>query len=160
MQRSAKLVDDQTYISAAATLSQKPYEYHTAYPPVLGVQEFPRACTPYAGGCRQGRVAGDTVDTFNKLYMGNATRPNPRPNTELFGVAPFRGRGDGMLRTPDVYSSLISSGFNPHCAKSLSEVDYDRFECIAAPLAVEDERITGPRGGASTRVGPEYYSCL
>ena len=156
MQRSAKLVDEETYLTAQSAMSQKQFQYFTAFPPVIGVKQFPRKCTPYAGGCKQGNVTGESIDALN---YAAATRPNPRPNTELFGVAPFRGRGDGILRNPDVYSNLISSGFNPHCAKSLSEVDYDRFECMGAPMVVEDERITGPRGGASTRVGPAYYAC-
>ena len=159
MQRSAKLVDDATYMTAQATLSQKPYEYYTAYPPVLPLKTFPRSCTPYAGGCKQGRESADTVTDFNALFMSNNTRPNPRPNTELFGTAPFKARGDGLLKAPDVFSALRGSGFNPHCPKTLAEVDYDRYECIAAPLVVEDERLTGPRGGAHTRVGPAYYQC-
>ena len=159
MQRSAKLVDDQAYITAHARLSQKPFEYHTAYPPSLPVAKYGEVCTPYAGGCRQGRVTAEVVDSFNSLYVGTATRPNARPNTELFGTAPYKARGEGILRAPDVHSQLTSSGFNPHCAKHLSEVDWDRYECINAPLVVEDERVTGPRGGASTRVGPAYYAC-
>ena len=161
MQRSAKLVDDQTYITAHAALSQQPFQYYTAYPPVLPVATFSRTCT-YAGGCKQGRVTGDTVEDFNTLVVGTGTRiPNPRPttNTQLFGTAPFKARGDGLLKAPDTYSTLVSTGFNPHCARPLSETDFDRFECIAAPLAVEDERLTGPRGGSHTRVGPGYYVC-
>lgn len=162
MQRSAKLVDDQTYITASAALSQAPYNYYTAYPPVLPVKTFPKQCTPYAGGCKQGHVTGDTVDDFNSLYVSKTTRvPNPRPstNTQLFGTAPYKARGDGLLKAPDTYSKLVYSGFNPHCAKTLSEKDWDRFECMAAPLAVENEQLTGPRGGAGTRVGPAYYQC-
>lgn len=159
MQRSAKLVDDQTYITAQATLSQKPYQYYTAFPPALPVKTFPRACTPYSGGCAQGHVSSDTVDDFNSLYVSAATRPNPRPNTELFGM-PFKARGDGPLKAPDTFSALRYSGFNPHCPKGLSEIDYDRYECIQAPLMVEDERLMGaPRGGSHTRVGPAYYMC-
>lgn len=159
MQRSAKLIDDETYITAHAKLSQKPFEYHTAFPPVLPLKTFPRACTPYSGGCKQSRVSADTVEDFNDLYVPTATRPNPRPNTELFGTAPMKARGDGLLRSPDVYSALVGGGFNPHCARTLGERDYDRWQCIDAPLVVEDERMTGPRGGAGTRVGPAYYAC-
>ncbi len=164
MQRSAKLIDDATYITAHETLSRKPYDYYTAFPPALPVKTFHKTCTPYAGGCKQKHVTGENVDDFNQLWnvSGPLNRiPNSRPttNTELFGTAPFKARGDGLLRTPDVYSSLVATGFNPHCAKTLGERDYDRFECMAAPLAVENERLTGPRGGAGTRVGPAYYAC-
>ena len=155
-------MDDQMYMTAHATLSQAPFQYYTAYPPALPVQAFPRQCTPYAGGCKQGHVTTDTIDDFNALYISKATRiPNPRPstNTQLFGTAPYKARGDGILKATDTHSAMISSGFNPHCAKNLSERDYDRFECMTAPLMVEDERITGPRGGMQTRVGPGMYMC-
>lgn len=163
MQRSAKLVDDATYITAHETLSRKPFEYYTAYPPVLPVKTFHRKCTPYAGGCKQAHVTGENVDDFNELWASKTLNrvPNSRPgtNTELFGTAPFKARGDGLLYFTDTYSNLVGNGFNPHCAKQLGEKDYDRFECIAAPLVVENERLTGPRGGAGTRVGPAYYAC-
>ena len=166
MQRSAKLVDDATYITAHETLSKKPFEYYTAFPPVLHVKTFHRQCTPYAGGCKQNYVTSENVEEYNQLLNSGSTStlnrvPNSRPstNTELFGTAPYKALGDGLLRAPDVYSKLVGSGFNPHCAKTLGEKDYDRFECMAAPLAVEDERVTGPRGGAGTRVGPAYYAC-
>lgn len=159
MQKSAKLIDDAAFISAHAAMSQKPFEYYTAFPPALPVKTFPRACTSYAGGCKQKYVTGEIIEESNRLYAPPPTRPNPRPNTELFGTAPFKARGDGLLRHTDVYSSLVSSGFNPHCSKTLSEVDYDRFECINAPLQVENEELTGFRGGAPTRVGPAYYAC-
>ena len=128
-------------------------------PPVLPRTQYASVCTPYAGGCKTQGVTGDVVDTSNGLYYSVATRPNKRPSTELFGTAPYKAQGDGMLKNPDTFSKLRYSGYNPHCARVLGELNFDRFDCVNAPLAVEDEQRMGPRGGAGTRVGPGYYEC-
>jgi hypothetical protein len=162
MQRSAKLVDDQTYITAQAKLSQFPGDYYMGFAPTLPPNDFPKHCTPYSAGCKQQHVTGDTIDTDTSLTVSKWNRvPNSRATvrTQLFGTAPYRALGDGMLNHPDTYSALWTSGFNPHCARPLTEIDFDRFECINAPLAVEDERVSGPRGGVHTRVGPALYMC-
>ena len=159
MQRSAKLIDDKAYLTAAENLSRAPGEYIMAYPPHLHPSQFGDVCAPYVGGCKQKHVTSDVIDQYNNLYVSNSTRPNEKPQTEIYGVAPFKARGDGILMHPERLSELQTSGFNPHCASTLSEVNYDRFQCIDPILAVEEEREFGPRGGAHTRVGPRYHVC-
>lgn len=151
---SAKLLDDASYISIQAAQSQFPYQYLTLLKPNprdIG-KAYTEPCTGFTGGCRQFAPPSTIVDTFNSLLPG-ITRPSPRPQTELFGTAPYKARGDGTLTHPQVHSDL-HDGFNPHCARALGEVDYDRFSCISAPNAAE----SGPRGGVSTRFGAVYVN--
>lgn len=150
MQRSAKLIDDATFITAQQKVSMYPFEYHTALPP-----NAPVACTQYAGGCKQFRVTGSTVDTYNKLLPGGSSKKQRAASTELFG-GPFKARGDGPLMAPDALSAAWTpaGGYAPHCAKKLSEVQYDRYNCAEVKLAVE----LGARGGVSTRQGLQYIT--
>ena len=159
MQKSAKLIDDEAYITAHERVSSAAGRYHMAFPPSLPYSKVGSVCGPYVGGCKQKHVTSDVIDTYNSLSVPVSTRPNEKPSTELFGM-PFKARGDGPLLHPEVIAKLQMSGFNPKCNKSLSEVNYDRFDCINAPMAVEDEQQFGnPRGGEHTRVGPSYRLC-
>jgi hypothetical protein len=155
MNRSAKLISDDAYITAHEKQSKFPFEYHTALVPNEISKEFSRKCTSVPGNCKQFHVTGQTVDSYNTKIIATATRPQPRPQTEVFGL-PFKARGDGILRDTDTLSKLQYSGFNPTCVKPLSEVDFDRWECIGAKLEVEDPH-RGPRGGMSTRTGAQYF---
>jgi hypothetical protein len=159
MQKSAKLIDDEAYITAHERVSSAAGRYYMAYPPELPYSKVGSVCGPYVGGCKQKHVTSDVIDTFNSLSVPISTRPNEKPSTELFGL-PYKAQGDGVLLHPEMIHKLQMSGFNPKCNKSLSEVNYDRFDCINAPLAVEDEGQFGnPRGGEHTRVGPRYHLC-
>ena len=156
MNRSAKLISDEAYVTAHEKQSRFPFEYHTSLVPNdIAAANFSKKCTSVPGTCKQVRVSDRTVDAYNKNMISKSTRPQPRPQTELFGL-PFKARGDGVMKNPDVQSKLQYSGFNPTCAKPLAEVDYDRWECIGAKPDVEaPER--GPRGGISSRLGAQYF---
>jgi hypothetical protein len=153
MKRSAKLHNDATYVSAQAVQSQFPYRYYTSLPPNPKpiTTQYYEPCSEFNGGCRQFYVGESTVDDYNTI-LSDPTRPLPRPQTELFGVAPYKARGDGHLDMPDNHSLLHLTGFNPHCSRALGEVDFDRWQCINAPNAAE----TTARGGVSTRFGAVY----
>jgi hypothetical protein len=160
MQKIHRLIDDEAYITAHEKISSAPGQYHMAYPPVMPYSKVGTTCAPYVGGCKQKHVTSDVIDTYNSISVPVSTRPNEKPSTELFSPAPYKARGDGVLLHPEMVHKLQTSGFNPKCNKTLSEVNYDRFHCINAPLVVEDEEQFGnPRGGEHTRVGPRYHLC-
>lgn len=149
MQRSAKLIDDATFVTAQAKQSAFPGDYHLGMPPH---ELFRPSCTAFSGGCRSFPTA-ESGRTFPSW-----TRPNERPETELFGVAPLKARGDGTRTKEgvDVSSTLRwGEAFRVEsCSRRLTELDYDRWECIGAPLQVEK----GVRGGMPTRMGMQYFS--
>jgi hypothetical protein len=158
MHKSAKLIDDEAYITAAENLSRAPGNYMMAFPPTLKPNVIGTKCAPFIGGCKQKHVVADVIDQSNSMYVPVNTRPNEKPWTEIYSI-PFKARGEGLLNHPDTLSKLQTSGFTQKCSSTLSEVNYDRFQCINAPLAVENEKEFGARGGAHTRVGPRYDVC-
>lgn len=149
MQRSAKLLDDTTFVTAQAMQSTFPGKYHSSFQPHM---TFSPSCTAFPGGCRS-YPSAEAGRRFAK-----PTRPNIRPETELFGTSAFKGRGDAHL-TPggvELASRLrIGEGLRAEsCSMQLSETDYDRWECVSAPLKVE----ASGRGGVPTRMGLQYFS--
>ena len=161
MQRSENLNDDDVYLGYQSRNQQKQYAYVTAFPPSLPPSAFPAACSSAVGNCSQKHPGNEAVDVLSSFMVPPATRPNPKPQTELVG-GPFKARGDGLLKHTDTYNRLVGNTYNPRCgSKRFSERDPDRWQCISAPLATEDPRQFGfPRGGLGTRVGPAYFSCL
>jgi hypothetical protein len=159
MQKSGKLFSDEAFVAAQARQSQFAYNYHTAFAPnKLETNPFAASCTTYTGGCKQFNVTGATVDTYSKKIIPGVagwTRTQPSASTQLIG-GPFKARGDGALMNPDSVTEAWtpSGGSRHHCNKHLSEVTYDTWACINAPLAVEE----GVRGGVSTRQGLQYIS--
>ncbi len=77
------------------------------------------------------RVAPVTQDSFTRRRI---------PNTELFGGA-FRGQdgGDGLNRSPDTWSSIWTpvDGYAHEASRTISEVNYNRFDCVNVPLTWE-----------------------
>lgn len=159
MQKSAKLIDDVAWQTAHEKQSAFPYQYYTAYAPrEFEYTPFAKKCAPFAGGCRQFKVSGATVDAFNsKILSGTAgfTRTHRSASTQIIG-GPFKARGDGPLMFPNTLSELLTpaEAYRPRCVKKLSETQYDTFQCINAPLAVE----AGVRGGVGTRQGLQYIT--
>jgi hypothetical protein len=100
------------------------------------------------------------VDTYNKLLPANfrmqVRAAHNRPQTELFGTAPYTALGRGELRYPDV-SSQVQRGtwVSGRTSRSIAEVDYNRFDFVNVPkdLADPSEEL---RYGLITRVGPTY----
>lgn len=154
MNRSAKLIDDVAYISAHDTQSQYAYKYHTALVPDKLGKDFAPHCTPYLGSeCKQFNTNGAVIDQYNAMIAKPARARSTA--TEIYG-GPFKARGDGALKTPDVLSEMWTParGYEQHCNKPLSEITYDTWACIEAPLANEVD----VRGGVSTRLGVQYIA--
>lgn len=144
----ARLNDDQAYVRAMTNMSQFPYKYHTRFSPW-------NAC-PITNCNKQFRTGPFQVDTLNDLIDNVPTRVlehGKRINTELFGTAPFRARGDGHLFAPDASNMLMRNPVTEQrCGRPLSEKDTPRFDYIAFPNQAEWWR----RGGESSRLGPIY----
>lgn len=146
--RSGHLNDDWAYVQAMASQSTFPYTYHTRFSPW-------NAC-PISNCNKQFRTGVHQVDTLNQLIDSMPTRyleQGSSINTELFGTAPFRARGDGHLMTPDASNALMRNPVSEQrCARPLSEQQLDRFHFNAFPNQAEWWR----RGGESSRMGPVY----
>lgn len=146
--RSGHLNDDKAYVLAMQSQSEFPYKYTTRFVPW-------NAC-PVSQCNKQFRPGSQQVQTLNALVDNMPTRileQGSRPNTELWGTAPFRARGDGHLLMPDVSNALMRMPITEQrCARPLSEIDDPRFDFNRFPNNAEWWR----RGGESSRLGPIY----
>ena len=146
--RSGHLNDDWAYVQAMASQSEFPYKYLTRFSPW-------NAC-PISNCNKQFNAGPYQVGTLNSLIDAMPTRVlehGNRPNTELFGTAPFRARGDGQLMAPDASNALMRLPISEQrCARPLAEREYPRFDYINFPNQAEWWR----RGGESSRMGPIY----
>ena len=98
------------------------------------------------------------VDAYNKVapVSQDAATRKRLPNTELFGGA-FRGQdgGDGLFSNPDTWSDLWAPPDDlKGCDKHLSEVNFNRFDHVDAPMAWEGSWW----GGIDTRQGEQRFS--
>lgn len=157
--KTAKLVDDQTYVTMHAKQSMRPFDYYTGYAPSGSNFE---TCTVFPGGCMGYNMPGKAVDAYNSSILYGKpgfTRVAPSASTELFG-GPFKARGEGILKNPDGLSAAWTpkGGYEKHCAKRLSEISYIPFsmECQGVPNSSDD--AFDKRGGVSTRMGVQYIS--
>lgn len=160
MNRSAKLINDQAYISAHESLSTFPFQYYTDLVPNRLEKQFPGTCPAFPGGCRQFRVNASAIGKYNDIIPGvkGWTRVQPSASTQLFG-GPFKARGEGILQNPDMLSSAWTprGGYTKHCNKRLSEVTYQHnWVCHSAPNQAEE--VFDKRGGISSRQGIQYIS--
>lgn len=148
--RSGHLNDDVAYVQAMAAQSTFPYKYTTAFAPY-------NAC-PISQCNKQFRPGDNQVDTWNALIGAAPVRVlehGNRPNTELWGTAPFRARGDGHLLAPDASNVLMRLPISEQrCARPLAEKEYPRFDYQFFPTNCEYWR----RGGESSRLGPIYVA--
>lgn len=144
MNVSAHLINDQEYRQAHARQSEYEFGYRTAFPPNKLGKSFSQACTPYLGGCKQFRMNAQVVEDYDRVIPGPKgwSRGGDRVSTQVFG-GPFKARGEGVLRNPDGLSAAWTpdGGYKHHCNKPLSEVTYDTWQCIGAPLAYETSAV-------------------
>lgn len=101
---------------------------------------------------------GNQVESLNRLlplFTKVDQRPSQyRPQTELFGTAPYVALGRGHLRNIDA-SNAVLFGYKPtHMnlpRRILVERPVERADYIDVKPVVEDQRT-----GLMTRVGPQY----
>lgn len=153
--RSGHLNDDQAYVRAMATQSEFPYRYLTRFAPfnecpVSQGRMLQNQCD------KQLRTGPQQVDTLNQLVDNLPTRVLEHGNlinTELWGTAPFRARGDGHLLAPDASNVLMRMPITEQrCARPLSELSIPRLHYNYMPNNAEWWR----RGGVSARLSPIY----
>jgi hypothetical protein len=157
MYKSAKLLDDQSFIDAYTKASEYEWKYRTNFVPDQLNANFWQQCSPFPGGCKQFAVNKNVVDNFDKniVYTSRSQTRQRMPSTELVGGV-FKARGDGPLSKTDTLSMLWMppNGYSPHCAHPVTETTFDSWQCMAAPLAVEPASIIG----SDTRQGTQYIT--
>ena len=154
--RSGHLNDDWAYVRAMATQSEFPFNYTMRFAPynecpVTQGRMLKNQCD------KQLRAGPQQVDTLNTLVDNLPTRVLEHGNlinTELWGTAPFRARGDGHLLAPNASNQLMRMPITEQrCARPLSELSIPwNFGYIAFPNNAEWWR----RGGESARLSPIY----
>ena len=98
---------------------------------------------------------GRQADVLSFLYGSNPTRvyTRGRPSTSLYGTAPLKRQGDGVLYAVDVSNQLRDGlGVPLRCVRPETEFDWSpyRLDYIDVENNVEGWR----RGGITTRFQP------
>lgn len=150
--QSTALHSDQDYVRLLDAQSRWPYGYvMTNTQPTNPVKRAIDGQATVYVGARQ-------VDQFNKLlpvFTRNRMRASQhRPQTELFGTAPYVAVGRGHLRNIDA-SNTVHFGMKPtHMnmpRRILVERIIERPEYLDIKPTANDMRM-----GVQTRVGPQY----
>lgn len=95
------------------------------------------------------------ADVFSALRNSNPTRvyTRGRVSTSLYGTAPLKRMGDGIMYNVDGSTQLRDGfGIPLRCVRPETEKLWDRMDYIDVPTAVEANR----RGGESTRFVPVW----
>jgi hypothetical protein len=104
--------------------------------------------------CNMGFNAGARqADVLSSLLNSNPTRvyTRGRPSTQLFGTAPLKREGDGILYAVDVSNDLRNGyGIPLRCVRPETEIMWDRWSYIDVEPIAESWR----RGGITTRNTP------
>lgn len=98
-------------------------------------------------------AGGRQADVLSSLLNSNPTRvyTRGRPSTQLFGTAPLKRMGDGVLYNVDASNELRNGyGIPLRCVRPETEQLWDRMDFIDVPPVAESWR----RGGISTRFVP------
>lgn len=140
-------------VDAQQLQNTKQFSYLTGLPP--------RPTNPQCAiepGCRTYHVNKVIVEDFERVLpvTREADTRGRLPSTELFS-GPFRARGDGQLMYPKESNDVRFpiAGINAQCDRLLSEVPYNRYECVDFPLAYEYEGW----GGVDSRQGHQIFRC-
>ncbi len=138
---------DADCLSDLTRMSTGPYKYQVA-PRVIKEPECPisECNTQFNPGGRQ-------ADVLSFLLNSDPTRvyTRGRPSTQLYGTAPCKRMGDGVLYAVDASNALRDGyGVPMRCTRPEEDVPWDRFDYLDVPTAVED----WVRGGISTRFQP------
>lgn len=153
--RATTLRADKAYIDLLEAQSTWAHKYvFTQTNPVNARQQ------PMWGLHDQG-VPGAQMATYNNLLPTNfrmqVRSAHNKPQTELFGTAPYMALGRGELRHTDTATKLRQSNWVPvRGSRMLSELNYDRFDFVTLPRELLAGAPTDLRYGALTRVGPAY----
>jgi hypothetical protein len=139
--------NDQGCLSDTIHMSTGPYKYFVN-PEVIKEPKCPisECNTQFMAGARQ-------ADVLSALYNSNPTRvyTRGRPSTQIYGTAPLKREGDGILYAVDVSNDLRNGyGIPMRCVRPETEELWDRMSFIDMPNVAESWR----RGGITTRFVP------
>ena len=98
-------------------------------------------------------IGARQADIQSMLWSSNPTRmyTRGRPSTQLYGTAPVKRMGDGVMYAVEVSNNLRDGfGIPLRCVRPESEYLFDRFDYIDMPNNAESWR----RGGISARFSP------
>lgn len=150
----AALRADRDYLALLEAQSTWPFKYNfTRTNPWT-----PRAY-PVQGLSRSAWGPGQ-VDAFNSLLPANYRvkhrASQNKPQTELFGTAPYIALGRGIMYHVDVSSMLLQGNMvQERGSRILTERQFDRKQFITVPDTLRNLPVDMRRGEA-TRSGPEY----
>jgi hypothetical protein len=150
--RQTSLRTDEQYTRLLDAQSRWPLGY------VMGTTQPTNPYRRAIDGQATVHVGPRQVDGFNRL-LASHTRTKVRasqnrPQTELFGTAPYIALGRGHLRDIDAsnemhYGTTVTNMNLPK--RVLMEQPFDRYDYIDIKPSAVDIRL-----GAMTRLGPQY----
>lgn len=152
--RATTLRADKAYIDLLEAESTWPYKYVVSRTNPVA----PRAY-PMWGLWNQGVNTAD-VKTYNDLlptnYRMQVRASQNKPQTELFGTAPYTALGRGLLRFTDTSSLLQQSNWvSGRGSRIAGELPWDRLQFVDIPEDLKAQRVE-MRYGQTTRIGPAY----
>ena len=151
--RLTALETDAAYVRMLEAQSTWPYRYN------MGVPQ-PRCLGTPILGLNAPHVGVEQVDAYNALlprHMRVKVRASRnRPQTELYGTAPYMAVGRGALMYADIDTQLrVGNRVSRDNNRALMETNLTREEFVHVPRELRDLPFDA-RLGVMTRVGPEY----
>jgi hypothetical protein len=150
----ASLRADSAYVSLLEAESTWPMKYTFSRPNPVAARAYPMQGLIGSG------VGSDQVAAYNRLIphqqRTSQRASRNRPNTELFGTAPYTATGRGIMNHVDISTAIMQGNHVPNgSSRILTERQWDRRDFLTLP----DDLVRLPvetRKGEWTRVGPEY----
>lgn len=147
------LKTDTQYTALLDAQSKWPNQY------VMGTTQATNKAGVAIDGRARVHVGGSQIDTFNRLLPEFTTvrhrRSQNKPQTELFGTAPYVAQGRGHLQNIDAsnaawFGAKVTHMNDPR-RQELAEHEHDRYDFIDVKPSAADVRL-----GQITRVAPKY----
>lgn len=149
--RETTLRADKAYIDLLEAESTWPFKY---------VFSRTNAVNPRLSGAPCSGVPARNINAYNTLlptHFRVQTRASQnRPQTELFGTAPYTALGRGPLKHIDTSSLLQQSNrVTARGARTVTEIDMNRRDFVSVPKELTALPYE-TRYGRLTRAGPAY----
>lgn len=150
----AALRADPDYLRLLEAESTWAFKYHLTRTNPWTPRAFP------VQGLNNPAMGPGQVDAYNSLlpshYRVKHRASQNRPQTELFGTAPYIALGRGIMHHVDVNSMLQQGHWTQDRGQRvLMEREFDRKHFVSIPAALRNLPFE-TRKGEGTRVSPEY----
>lgn len=151
--RETALRTDRSYINLLEAESTWPFKYAFSRPNPVDPRRTPM----------WGQVPGvpsrqvDLESRLQPVHFRVQTRAaHNKPQTELFGTAPYTALGRGQLKYVDI-ASLLQQGnlVSSRGSKTLCELDLWRYDFVSLPPELRNLPFDS-RLSQATRLGPDY----